>query len=45
MVNLFMNFVITILSKLALTVLKDVFCDFNCVKCKKFIVLCFISVK
>ena len=24
---------------------KDVFCDVNCVKCKKCMVLCFISVK
>ena len=34
MVNLFMNFVISILLKLALTVVKGVFCDVNCVKCK-----------
>ena len=30
-----MNFVISILLKLALTVVKDVFCDVNCVKCNK----------
>ena len=30
-----MNFVISILLKLALTLVKDVFCDVNCVKCKK----------
>ena len=35
-----MNFVISILLKLALTVVKDVFCDVNCVKCKKYMVLC-----
>ena len=40
-----MNFVISILLKLALTVVKDVFCDVNYVKCKKCIVVCFISVK
>ena len=40
-----MNFVISIFLKLALTVVKDVFCDVYCVKCKKCIVLCFISVK
>ena len=34
-VNLFMNFAIYILLKLALTVVKDVFCDANCVKCNK----------
>ena len=45
MVNLFMNFAIYILLKLALTVVKDVFCDVNCVKCKKCMVVCFISVK
>ena len=39
------EFVISILLKLALTLLKDVFCDINCVKCKKWMVLCFISVK
>ena len=40
-----MNFVISILLKLALTVVKDVFCDVNCVKCKRCMELCFISVK
>ena len=45
MVNLFMNFATYILLKLALTVVKDVFCDVNCVKCKKCMVVCFISVK
>ena len=35
MVNLFMNFVISILLKLVLIVVKDVFCDGNCMKCKK----------
>ena len=35
MVNLFMNFAISILLKLALTVVNDVFCGVNCVKCKK----------
>ena len=40
-----MNFVISILLKLALTVVKDVFYDVNCVKCKKCMVVCFISVK
>ena len=30
-----MNFAISVLLKLALTVVKDVFCDANCVKCKK----------
>ena len=30
-----MNFVISILLKLALTVVKDVFCDVNCVKYKE----------
>ena len=30
-----MNCVITILLKLALTLVKDVFCNANCVKCKK----------
>ena len=40
-----LNFVISILLKLALTVVKDVFCDVKCVKCKKCMVLCFISVK
>ena len=33
--NLFMNFVISILLKLALTVVKGVLCDVNCVKCEK----------
>ena len=32
--RLFMNFVISIILTLALTVVKDVFCDVNCVKCK-----------
>ena len=36
---------VSILLKLALTVVKDLFCDVNCVKCKKFMILCFISVK
>ena len=40
-----MDFVFSILLKLALTVVKDVFCDVNCVKCKKCMVVCFISVK
>ena len=40
-----MNFVVYILKKLAFTVVKDVFCDVNCVKCKKCMVFCFISVK
>ena len=40
-----MIYVISILLKLALTVVKDVFCDVNCVKCKKCMVLCLISVK
>ena len=40
-----MIFAISILLKLALTVVNDVFCDVNCVKCKKCMVLCFISVK
>ena len=31
--------------ELALTVVKDVFCGINCVKCKKYMVLCFISLK
>ena len=31
--------------EIALTAVKDVFCDVNCVKCKKCMVLCFISVK
>ena len=39
-----MNFVISILLKLALTVVKDVFCYVNCVKCKKCMVVCFISI-
>ena len=30
-----MNFVISIPLKLALTVVKDVFCDVKCVKCKE----------
>ena len=30
-----MDYVISILLKIALTVVKDVFCDVNCVKCKK----------
>ena len=30
-----MDLVISILLKLALTVVKDVFCDVNCAKCKK----------
>ena len=34
MVNLFINFVIFILLKLALTVVKDEFCNVNCVKYK-----------
>ena len=38
-----MNFVISILLKLALTVVKDVFWDVNCVKCKKYMVLCLIQ--
>ena len=29
-----MDFVISILLKIALTVVKDVFCDVHCVKCK-----------
>ena len=45
MVNLFMNFVISILLILALTVVKEVFCDVNCLKCKECMVLGFISVK
>ena len=40
-----MNFVISILLKIALTVVKDVFCDVNCVKCKKCMVVCLISVR
>ena len=32
-VNLFMSFDISILLKLAFTVVKDVYCDVNCVKC------------
>ena len=44
-VNLFMNFVISILLKLALTLIKDVFRYVIGVKCKKLMVLCFISVK
>ena len=46
-VNLFMNFVISIFLKLALTVVKDVhvFCNVNSVKCKTCMVLCFISGK
>ena len=40
-----MNFVISIFLKLALTVVKDVFCGVNFVKCKTCMVLCFISVK
>ena len=39
-----MNF-ISILLKLALTLDKDVFCNVNCVKCEKCMVLCVISVK
>ena len=35
MINLFMHFVISILLKLASTVVSDVFRDVNCVKCKK----------
>ena len=42
---IFMSFVVFILLKLALTVVKGVFCVDNCVKCKKWMVLCFISVK
>ena len=45
MVNLFKNFIISIFLKLALTVVKGVFYNVNCVKCKTFMVLCFISVK
>ena len=30
-----MDFAISILLKLALTVVNDIFCDVNCVKCKK----------
>ena len=40
-----MIFVISFHLKLAFTVVEDVFCDVNCVKCKKCTVLCFISVK
>ena len=43
--NLFINFVISILLKLALTVVKDLFCDVNCLKCKKCMVICLISAK
>ena len=43
--HLFMNIAISIHLKLALTVVKDAFCDVNCVKCKKCMVFCFISVK
>ena len=39
------DFFISILLKLALTVVKDVFCDVNCMKCKKCMVLDFILVK
>ena len=39
-----MNFAISIILKLALTVVKDVFCEVNCVKCKMCMVLYFISV-
>ena len=38
-----MNFVISILLKLALTVVNDVFCDVNCVECEKCMVVCFNS--
>ena len=38
-----MGFVISILLKSALTVVKDVFRDFNCVKCKKWMVICYFS--
>ena len=34
MINLFVNFVISIFLLLALTVVKDEFCDVNSVKCK-----------
>ena len=40
-----MSSVISILLKLALTVVKDVFGDVNYVKCKTCMLLCFISVK
>ena len=41
-----MDFVISILLKLALTVVKGVICDVICVKCKKkYTVVSFISVK
>ena len=40
-----MNFVISIFLKLALTVVKDAFCDVGDMKCKQCMVLCFISVK
>ena len=39
-----MNFVVSFLFKLALIVVKDVFCDVYCVKCKQLLVLCLISV-
>ena len=39
-VDLFMDFCISILLKLALTADKDEFRDVNCVKCKKWMVLC-----
>ena len=38
-------YIISFLLKLALTAVKGVFRDVNCVKCKKWMVLCFISVK
>ena len=40
-----MNFVISILLKLALTLVEYVFRDVDCVKCKQGMVLCFILVK
>ena len=43
--HFFYDFFVSILLKLALTEVKELFCDVDCVKCKKFMVLCFISVK
>ena len=44
-VNLGMNFVISYCLKLALTVVKGVVCDVDCVKHKMGIIVCFISVE
>ena len=44
MINLFLDYDHFSHLKLELTVVKDLFCNFDCVKCKVCMVLCFICI-